>query len=222
MNSITYKKQKRKFRTFLINKQTLIRFSVYLTLALTFFLLIYIAPYMPRIPDMYLNTFAKCSFSACLPDVNALGPFIIKHCAAKAAGLEMPQSVLVAEIPFSTHDPYPNLYIPIEETQAAPTPAPPPTDQNIKEKSFESANTVTIDNKTTLNVDTAALLSAPVPLKNTPGQPLVLIVHTHTTESYTPSEKYDYTPQSNSRTTDPDFNMIKVGKEFAKGLSDAG
>ncbi len=50
----------------------------------------------------------------------------------------------------------------------------------------------------------------------------VLIVHTHTTESYTPSEKFPYSPTDTDRTTDKSFNMVKVGKEIEKTLKSRG
>lgn len=50
----------------------------------------------------------------------------------------------------------------------------------------------------------------------------VLIVHTHTTESYTPSEKFPYSPTDTDRTTDKSFNMVKVGKEIEKTLKTHG
>ncbi len=50
----------------------------------------------------------------------------------------------------------------------------------------------------------------------------VLIVHTHTTESYTPSEKFDYTPSDTDRTLDKNFNMVRVGKEIEKVLAENG
>lgn len=50
----------------------------------------------------------------------------------------------------------------------------------------------------------------------------VLIVHTHTTESYTPSEKYNYVPTDTDRTTDKDFNMVRIGKEIEKTLRENG
>lgn len=50
----------------------------------------------------------------------------------------------------------------------------------------------------------------------------VLIVHTHTTESYTPSEKYNYTPTDTDRTRDKNYNMVAVGKEIERILTSKG
>ena len=50
----------------------------------------------------------------------------------------------------------------------------------------------------------------------------VLIYHTHTCESYTPSEKYNYTMTGNYRTTDNNYNMVRVGDELTKYLEEKG
>lgn len=50
----------------------------------------------------------------------------------------------------------------------------------------------------------------------------VLIVHTHTTESYASSENYSYTPSDRDRTTDKSFNMVKIGAEVEKVLKENG
>ncbi len=50
----------------------------------------------------------------------------------------------------------------------------------------------------------------------------VLIVHTHTTESYTPSESFKYTPTDTDRTLDKSYNTVRVGKEIEKVLTASG
>lgn len=50
----------------------------------------------------------------------------------------------------------------------------------------------------------------------------VLIYHTHTCESYTASEKYNYTMTGNYRTTDNNYNMVRVGEELKKYLEEKG
>ena len=46
----------------------------------------------------------------------------------------------------------------------------------------------------------------------------ILIFHTHTCESYTPSEKYQYTQTGNFRTTDLNFSVARVGAELENYL----
>lgn len=47
----------------------------------------------------------------------------------------------------------------------------------------------------------------------------ILIFHTHTSESYTPCEKYPYTMTGNYRTTDSNYNMIRIGNELTNYLT---
>lgn len=79
---------------------------------------------------------------------------------------------------------------------------------------------VEISNSTDLDINADEFLSpAPSFLDKNFS---VLIVHTHTTESYTPSEKYNYTPGDTDRTTDKNYNMVRVGNEIEKILSAQG
>lgn len=54
------------------------------------------------------------------------------------------------------------------------------------------------------------------------GEPLVLIMHTHATESYEPRERDFYDKSFNSRTTDMSKNTVAVGDALVKQLEDAG
>ena len=52
--------------------------------------------------------------------------------------------------------------------------------------------------------------------------PQVLIVHTHTTESYEPYQRSYYDAEYPFRTCDPDYNMIRVGDALAQKLAEHG
>ena len=54
------------------------------------------------------------------------------------------------------------------------------------------------------------------------GEPQILIMHTHTTESYEPYERDFYDSSFNSRTTDERMNMVAVGDAIAEQLEAAG
>lgn len=54
------------------------------------------------------------------------------------------------------------------------------------------------------------------------GSPMVLIYHTHTTESYVSEKTGTYSESFNFRTTEPDKNMVAVGDAIAEQLSEAG
>ena len=50
----------------------------------------------------------------------------------------------------------------------------------------------------------------------------VIIYHTHTSESYTPTEKNIYSQTGNFRTTDLNYNVTRVGDELQKQLESYG
>ena len=50
----------------------------------------------------------------------------------------------------------------------------------------------------------------------------ILIFHTHSCESYTPSEKYQYKKTGNFRTTDKKYSVIRVGDELEVQLKSYG
>ena len=50
----------------------------------------------------------------------------------------------------------------------------------------------------------------------------ILLFHTHSCESYTSSEKYQYTPTGNFRTTDLNFTVTRVGAELETQLKQYG
>jgi stage II sporulation protein P len=54
------------------------------------------------------------------------------------------------------------------------------------------------------------------------GEPQVLIMHTHTTESYEPYQRDFYDSSFNSRTTDPTKSVIAVGNQIAYQLEQNG
>ncbi len=54
------------------------------------------------------------------------------------------------------------------------------------------------------------------------GETQVLIMHTHTTESFEPYERDFYDNSFSYRTTDPSKNTVMIGEEIKKGLTKAG
>ena len=108
-----------------------------------------------------------------------------------------------------------------------PTPAPPvpslPEQTEGTEPVFaaEDLDLLTIDDGPCCRPDAAALLTAPMDLDLSGEGPRVLILHTHTTESYEQtSERYEET--SPYRTLDPGHNMLALGKIVAEYLENSG
>lgn len=54
------------------------------------------------------------------------------------------------------------------------------------------------------------------------GTPQVLIMHTHTTESFEPYERENFDSSFNYRTTDPSKNVVMIGDRIARELEDSG
>ena len=95
----------------------------------------------------------------------------------------------------------------------------------ILEKTVSSGGGKTVSGKVTVNNETSyevseAELSSTETLffAGKKNKPQILIVHSHSTESYTPSEKYSFSHTSEDRTTDTDYNMICIGSELKKEL----
>lgn len=70
--------------------------------------------------------------------------------------------------------------------------------------------------------DPEALLAQPVALDFSGQEPRILIVHTHTTESYTQEPGWEYEPSGSYRTLDEDYNMLRVGAFLSEQLNALG
>lgn len=102
----------------------------------------------------------------------------------------------------------------------------------IEEKFSSTAdkNAVVFGNGTIKNYTEKSLESIEKILETPWGETLtndsqtvqVLIMHTHTTESYEPYDRDFYDVNYSARTLDENFNMIKVGNAIAKTLSENG
>lgn len=80
-----------------------------------------------------------------------------------------------------------------------------------------SDTAVPVDNRAGVEFDAQALLTQSLPLTVT-DEPLILIVHTHATESYTG----DYDGAEDYHTADTDCNVVRVGQAIADRLNAAG
>ena len=94
---------------------------------------------------------------------------------------------------------------------------PTPTPQKIEEKSIKGKGE--IKNQTGYNVNINEFLSIKPEISQ---NPTVLIVHTHTTESYTPDGDNMYFINDNSRSTDEGKNMIAIGDTISSILTKEG
>ena len=87
------------------------------------------------------------------------------------------------------------------------------TPNPIAENANVQYGKVKIKNQTTYNL-TEDILNPNIKIDNKN----ILIFHTHSCESYTPSEKYQYSQTGNYRTTDKNYSVIRVGNELENYL----
>lgn len=128
--------------------------------------------------------------------------------------------------------------VPSAQPQASPAPSlspnddpedvpvsPPAASQSVVGKSMAALPGAGVygENGIGEGLDIAALAAAPLELSLSREGPQVLILHTHGTEAYTPTGEEDtYTAYDNCRTTDADFNVLRVGEEIKGVLEEMG
>lgn len=86
----------------------------------------------------------------------------------------------------------------------------------------DDAQSVQLQNVADKAVDIPALLKKPLDWDLTGDEPSVLILHSHTTESYTQTDGDRYEETSSYRTLDPGHNMLCLGQIVADVLTEAG
>lgn len=117
--------------------------------------------------------------------------------------------------------PVPSPSVPYPPESAEPVFAPQAPAETLPVFSPEDAETISVSYACSVRPDIGALLSAPLTLDLTGEEPTVLIVHTHTTESYT-RDGEDYRESSAYRTLDENYNMLSIGAEVARVLEEGG
>ena len=90
-------------------------------------------------------------------------------------------------------------------------------ESNVPTKFTNSYNGVEVKNETDYNL-TEEMLKPDITVNNKN----VLIFHTHTCESYTPSENFQYQQTGTYRTTDLNYNVARVGTELKCQLNSYG
>lgn len=86
----------------------------------------------------------------------------------------------------------------------------------------EDASAIEIYDLVGYQPDMETLLLSPLDWNLKNGQPTVLIVHTHATESYTKQPQQLYQEDSDYRTLNADYNMLSVGDALKRTLEAGG
>lgn len=85
----------------------------------------------------------------------------------------------------------------------------------------QDAQQVEVENSSQEEPDYEALMAAPLDWQLESGEPTVLIIHTHTSESYEKGEQ-DYAETAPYRTLDEGYNMLSIGDRLAELLEAEG
>lgn len=117
--------------------------------------------------------------------------------------------------------PVPSPSVPYPPESAEPVFAPATMPETVPVFSPEDADAVSVSYACSARPDIEALLASPLSLKLTGEEPTVLIVHTHTTESYT-RDGESYEESSAYRTLDEEYNMLSIGAEVKRVLEEGG
>ena len=173
-----------------------------------------------------------CVFTVCivLISYNAYS-ICFKGKKAEAEVLQIPANGV-----FSFEDDEENETVISEETVSSEESGeniPASTDGSVKGKIISryispynaplSYDGVYMKNSTDLAVNIKELLESPLTFNiKKEDSPQVLIVHTHTTETFMTEDADYYTEAFSSRTRESDKNMVSVGKIVAERLNNAG
>ena len=103
--------------------------------------------------------------------------------------------------------------------ESPPAATLPPTEPTLP--SFSDADGLELYYASTEDPDIPALLAQPLRWNLRGEEPTVLIVHTHTTESYTRVDE-PYTESAAWRTADEDYNMVAIGEIVKDILEENG
>ena len=89
---------------------------------------------------------------------------------------------------------------------------------------YVNAQGISLFNRTSKTVDLEAVAQSGSSLTFQPAEagPQVLIVHTHATEAYAQDSQNPYAETGVARTTDTNYNIIRVGDEIARIFQEMG
>ena len=107
----------------------------------------------------------------------------------------------------------------LPEKPPKPLPREEPPSSGPPEFTGSEARDIAIGGALAEQVDKTGLLLTPLRME---PEAQVLIVHTHTSEAYTPEPGWEYEPAGDFRTADPARNVVRVGEEVARELRRQG
>lgn len=81
---------------------------------------------------------------------------------------------------------------------------------------------ILLKNETAYSIDPWVVVAGGTRIRLAAGQPQILIIHTHSSEAYTPAGLDRYEPSDSARTEDDEHNIIRVGDELTRLYERAG
>jgi stage II sporulation protein P len=112
---------------------------------------------------------------------------------------------------------------PVTTVPPAPTVPTHPTEPDTAPVfSVQDLDLVEVNYTVDYRPDLETLLTSPLEWSLRQEKPTILIVHTHTTESYAGAPEEIYSENGAYRSLDPRYNMIAVGEEIARVLEAGG
>lgn len=133
----------------------------------------------------------------------------------RIAGIEGDGDIFRTTISFetlsqSTPQPTVELTLPEETPASAIAASPSP---NIVPTTISGG--LSVKNSSSYSIDPTALLSEGCPVRLSSEGAQILIIHTHSSEAYSPAGLDRYEPSGDSRTQDAEYNVIRIGNELA-------
>ena len=109
---------------------------------------------------------------------------------------------------------------PEPEEEPPPEPTPLPDGSEIRATTISGG--LTVRNGTGYELDVGGILAEGPPQRLPSDGPQILIIHTHSSEAYTPAGLDRYEASDSNRTEDERFNIIRVGDELCAIYEAAG
>lgn len=170
-----------------------------------------------------LALYSAESYIPCSPDFNAEAPAVSLPADTTVKPTEKAASVTKVTEPVKTDSDIKNLIKKAEKNSAGDR-----ADGEIYEYTFtddgvtDSYGCVKVKNTNKTQIDIEKELNESLELNVSGNKPLVLLYHTHTTETYQILDRNFYAEGFLSRSNDENLNMIRVGKAVAQELEKMG
>ena len=163
-----------------------------------------------------MNKRAERVFCACIMLFSVFIRFMLWHQAPKPQGTGLPEIRVIRSEAEQTQPSAPSI-----QTLLTPVPDKPTTAEPLSFSDAEAA-VITVGGRCSYGFDKTALLTRPSAMDFSQAGPKVLIVHTHSSEAYTPEPGWEYEASDPLRTEDARFSVIRIGTRIAEILEENG